>query len=161
MVIVNEFGDAGLDSLFLEAESEAQGSGLMIEELTSGCLCCTLQGPLVTTLEDLLRARDNGRIKPFKQLIIETTGLADPAPILGAFAGTPICRCAIWLAASSPWSMPRKRWASLDATPEATAQIAVADVLALSKTDLVDEKTMASLDTPLRPQPACRAANDH
>jgi hypothetical protein len=118
MVIVNEFGDAGLDSLFLEAESEAQGSGLMIEELTSGCLCCTLQGPLVTTLEDLLRARDNGRIKPFKQLIIETTGLADPAPFWAPSPSTPICRCATWSAASSRWWMPRKTLPSLDETPK-------------------------------------------
>jgi G3E family GTPase len=149
MVIVNEFGDAGLDSLFLEAESEAQGSGLMIEELTSGCLCCTLQGPLVTTLEDLLRARDNGRIKPFKQLIIETTGLADPAPFWAHSPNTPTCRCATWLAASSPWWTPHKRWPNWMPQPEATAQIAVADVLALSKTDLVDEKTMDQLNTAL------------
>lgn len=151
LVIVNEFGDAGLDSLFLEAESQAKGSGLMVEELTSGCLCCTLQGPLVTTLEDLLRARDNGRIKPFKQLIIETTGLADPAPILGAFAKHPYLSLRYLVGgivtvvdaanaqAVGPWS-----GASTD-MKEATAQIAVADVLAISKSDLVDDKAINEL----------------
>jgi G3E family GTPase len=149
MVIVNEFGDAGLDSLFLEAESEAQGSGLMIEELTSGCLCCTLQGPLVTTLEDLLRARDNGRIKPFKQLIIETTGLADPAPILGAFAKHPYLSLRYLVGGIVTVVDAAQDLAHLDETAEATAQIAVADVLAISKTDLVDEKTMDQLNTAL------------
>lgn len=155
LVIVNEFGDAGLDSLFLEAESEATGSGLMIEELTSGCLCCTLQGPLVTTLEDLLRARDNGRIKPFKQLIIETTGLADPAPILGAFAKHPYLSLRYLVGGIVTVVDAAQDLAHLDETAEATAQIAVADVLALSKTDLVDQKTLDQL------QAALMARNPH
>jgi G3E family GTPase len=171
LVIVNEFGDAGLDSLFLEAESEATGSGLMIEELTSGCLCCTLQGPLVTTLEDLLRARDNGRIKPFKQLIIETTGLADPAPILGAFAKHPYLSLRYLVGgivtvvdaanaqAVGPWSGAGQEigpWSGAGAEmKEATAQIAVADVLAISKSDLADEKTLDQL------QAALMARNPH
>lgn len=149
LVIVNEFGDAGLDSLFLEAESEATGSGLMIEELTSGCLCCTLQGPLVTTLEDLLRARDNGRIKPFKQLIIETTGLADPAPILGAFAKHPYLSLRYLVGGIITVVDAAQDLAHLDETAEATAQIAVADVLAISKADLVDEKAVNQLHAAL------------
>ncbi|MEO0383434.1 MAG: GTP-binding protein [Pseudomonadota bacterium] len=149
LVIVNEFGDAGLDSLFLEAESEATGSGLMVEELTSGCLCCTLQGPLVTTLEDLLRARDNGRIKPFKQLIIETTGLADPAPILGAFAKHPYLSLRYLVGGIVTVVDAAQELAHLDETDEATAQIAVADVLAISKSDLVDDKAVDQLHAAL------------
>ncbi|MFK7791274.1 MAG: GTP-binding protein [Devosiaceae bacterium] len=138
LVIVNEFGDAGLDSLFLEEEAQASGSGLLVEELTSGCLCCTLQGPLISTLEDLLRARDNGRIKPFKQLIIETTGLADPAPILGAFAKHPYLALRYLVGGIVTVVDAAQDLSALDQTPEATAQIAVADVLAISKSDLVD-----------------------
>lgn len=155
LVIVNEFGDAGLDSLFLEAESEATGSGLMVEELTSGCLCCTLQGPLVTTLEDLLRARDNGRIKPFKQLVIETTGLADPAPILGAFAKHPYLSLRYLVGGIVTVVDAAQEMPHLDETEEATAQIAVADVLAISKSDLADEKMLAEL------QAALMARNPH
>jgi G3E family GTPase len=149
MVIINEFGDAGLDGLFLEAEQESTGSGLMIEELTSGCLCCTLQGPLVTTLEDLLRARDNGRIKPFMQLIIETTGLADPAPILGAFAKHPYLSLRYLVGGIITLVDAAQDTDQLDATPEATAQIAVADVLAVSKTDLADDTARQALDAAL------------
>lgn len=155
LVIVNEFGDAGLDSLFLEAESEAKGSGLMVEELTSGCLCCTLQGPLVTTLEDLLRARDNGRIKRFKQLVIETTGLADPAPILGAFAKHPYLSLRYLVGGIVTVVDAAQEMSHLDETEEATAQIAVADVLAISKSDLADEKMLAEL------QAALMARNPH
>jgi G3E family GTPase len=78
VVIVNEFGEIGLDHLLVETVDE----GLVL--LSAGCLCCTVRGDLSRTLEDLLRKRDNGRIVPFKRVIIETTGLADPAPILHA-----------------------------------------------------------------------------
>lgn len=154
MVVVNEFGDTGLDSLFLEEEAQKrEGSGdagLLVEELTSGCFCCTLQGPLVTTLEDLLRARDNDRIAPFKQLIIETTGLADPSPILGAFAKHPYLSLRYLVGGIITVVDAAQETKALDATPEASAQIAVADVLALSKTDLVDEETVATLKAQLR-----------
>src|SRR5829696_8020650 len=78
VVIVNEFGEVGLDHLLVEKVED----GLVL--LSAGCLCCTVRGDLVQTLEDLLRRRDNGRIAPFRRAIIETTGLADPAPILHA-----------------------------------------------------------------------------
>lgn len=154
MVVVNEFGDTGLDSLFLEEEAQKRdaqgGSGLLVEELTSGCFCCTLQGPLVTTLEELLRARDNGRIAPFKQLIIETTGLADPSPILGAFARHPYLSLRYLVGGIVTVVDAAQETETLDATPEASAQIAVADMLALSKTDLVDEETAIRLEAELR-----------
>ncbi|MCU0818062.1 MAG: hypothetical protein MUF11_01995 [Beijerinckiaceae bacterium] len=78
LVIINEFGAVGLDHLLIE---EAQGDMLL---MAAGCLCCTIRGDLVATLEDLLRRRDNDRIRFFRRVVIETTGLADPLPILQA-----------------------------------------------------------------------------
>src|SRR5215208_1003291 len=74
-VIINEFGEIGLDHLLVEQVSDN------ITLMQSGCLCCTLRGDLVEALENLLRALDNGRAS-FSRVVIETTGLADPAPIL-------------------------------------------------------------------------------
>src|SRR5947209_16996840 len=76
VVLINEFGEIGLDHLLVE---KVDGDMLL---MSSGCLCCTIRGDLIATLEDLLRRRDNGRITPFRRVIIETTGLADPAPVL-------------------------------------------------------------------------------
>src|ERR1700730_16000045 len=76
LVIVNEFGEIGLDHLLVE---RLDGDILV---MTSGCLCCSIRGDLIATLEDILRRRDNGRIAPFQRVMIETTGLADPAPVL-------------------------------------------------------------------------------
>jgi G3E family GTPase len=76
LVIINEFGEIGLDHLLLEKVDD----GVIL--MQSGCLCCTIRGDLLDTLEGLLRKRDNGRITPFQRVLIETTGLADPAPIL-------------------------------------------------------------------------------
>ena len=68
VVIVNEFGEIGLDHLLIERIDED------MVLLGAGCLCCTVRGDLIATLEDLLRKRDNGRIKPFRRVVIETTG---------------------------------------------------------------------------------------
>src|SRR3984893_18059830 len=76
LVIVNEFGEIGLDHLLVE---RLDGDMLV---MTSGCLCCLIRRDLIATFEDILRRRDNGRIAPFQRVMIETTGLADPAPVL-------------------------------------------------------------------------------
>src|SRR5258708_19507297 len=73
--MVKEWGDRGIDNRGVEAIED----GVVL--LQSGCLCCTLRGDLVTALEKLLRDRDNGRIS-FRRVVLETTGLADPAPLL-------------------------------------------------------------------------------
>ena len=80
LVIVNEWGEIGLDHLLFEA---VEGE---VIPLDSGCLCCTLRGDLVDPLSDLLDRRDAGTIAPFARVILATTGLADPAPSLLALA---------------------------------------------------------------------------
>ena len=75
-VIINEFGDVGIDHLLVESSGDA------IIELSDGCLCCTVRGELVDTLANLMDAIQTGRVKPVKRIVIETTGLADPAPVM-------------------------------------------------------------------------------
>ena len=75
-VIINEFGEVGLDHDLVEASDES------LVQLQTGCLCCAMRGDLVRTLEDLLRRREEGSVPPFERVLIETSGLADPAPIL-------------------------------------------------------------------------------
>src|SRR5262249_1794724 len=75
-VIINEFGEIGLDHDLVEASEDS------LVALTTGCLCCNVRTDLAETLHDLLRRRDEGRCTPFDRILIETSGLADPAPIL-------------------------------------------------------------------------------
>ncbi|AWV17301.1 MULTISPECIES: GTP-binding protein [Methylobacterium] len=133
VVIVNEFGEIGLDHLLIETVDED-----MIL-LGAGCLCCTVRGDLIATLEDLLRKRDNGRIRPFRRVVIETTGLADPAPILHALIYHPYLVLRYRLQAVVTLVDALTGAETLDAHPEALRQAAVADRIVLTKTDLAGD----------------------
>ncbi|KQO62061.1 ATP-binding protein [Methylobacterium sp. Leaf102] len=137
VVIVNEFGEIGLDHLLIETVDED-----MIL-LGAGCLCCTVRGDLIATLEDLLRKRDNGRIPPFRRVVIETTGLADPAPILHALIYHPYLVIRYRLQGVVTVVDAVNGDATLDAHPEAVRQAAVADRLVLTKADLAEGGTDA------------------
>src|SRR5688500_7199495 len=130
VVIVNEFGEIGLDHLLIETVDE----DLVL--LAAGCLCCTVRGDLVATLEDLLRRRDNGRVAPFRRVVIETTGLADPAPILHAVLYHPYLSMRYALEGVATVVDAVNGLATLEAYEEARRQVAVADRLILAKTDL-------------------------
>ncbi|MCE4226172.1 GTP-binding protein [Methylobacterium sp. C25] len=130
VVIVNEFGEIGLDHLLVETLDED-----MIL-LGAGCLCCTVRGDLISALEDLLRKRDNKRIKPFRRVVIETTGLADPAPILHALIAHPYLSMRFRLQGVVTVVDAVNGASTLDAHPEAVRQAAVADTLVMTKADL-------------------------
>jgi G3E family GTPase len=133
VVIVNEFGEIGVDHLLIEAIDED------MVLLGAGCLCCTVRGDLIATLEDLLRKRDNGRITPFRRVVIETTGLADPAPILHALIYHPYLVLRYRLQAVVTVVDAVHGAATLDAHPEAVRQAAVADRLVMTKADLAGD----------------------
>jgi G3E family GTPase len=133
VVIVNEFGEIGLDHLLIETVDED-----MIL-LGAGCLCCTVRGDLIATLEDLLRKRDNGRIRPFRRVVIETTGLADPAPILHALIYHPYLVLRYRLQAVVTVVDAATGAGTLDTHPEAVRQVAVADRIVLTKADLAGD----------------------
>jgi G3E family GTPase len=133
VVLINEFGDIGLDHLLVETVAE----GMVL--MQSGCLCCTIRGDLVNTLEDLLRKRDNNRIMPFRRVIIETTGLADPAPILQTVMGHPYLSLRYSLDGVVTLVDAVNGLATLAAHPEAEKQAAVADRLVMTKADLAGD----------------------
>ena len=129
-VIINEFGEVGLDHLLVRPIRE----GVVL--LQSGCLCCTLRGDLVDALEQLLRDLDNGRAV-FRRVILETTGLADPAPVLQTTMAHPYLVLRYRLDGVITVVDAVNGAATLDAQMESVKQVAVADRIVLSKTDLV------------------------
>jgi G3E family GTPase len=135
VVIVNEFGEIGLDHLLMETVED----GMVL--MQSGCLCCTIRGDLVNTLEGLLRKRDNGRVAPFRRVLIETTGLADPAPILQTVMSHPYLGLRYSLEGVVTLVDAVNGEATLDGQPEALKQAAVADRLVLTKLDLATDST--------------------
>ena len=130
-VVINEFGTIGLDHLLVE---KAEGT---ILTLSSGCLCCTIRGDMIETLKDLVRRRDNGRIPPFARLVIETTGLADPAPILNTIMFHPYLPLRYRIDSVVTAVDAIHGAATVAAHEEALKQVAVADTLILTKTDLL------------------------
>ena len=128
-VLVNEFGEIGLDHLLVERLDDNTVL------LNAGCLCCTVRGDLARVLRDMLpRARRD----EISRVVIETTGLADPAPILATFMSDPVAGSAYRLDGVVTVIDAVNGQSHLDSQPEAVRQVAVADRLVLSKTDLAD-----------------------
>ncbi len=138
-VVMNEFGEIGLDHQLLE---ESRGP---LALLSGGCVCCQIQGTLAPTLKNLFMSRANGTLPPYERIIIETTGIADPAPILDTLLNER------WLAArhkldgvvtvvDAVFGVQQ-----LQAHIEAARQVAVADRLLLSKTDLASLQQIAAI----------------
>src|SRR4029079_12161787 len=128
---INEFGEIGLDHLLVERSDEN------VFEMSSGCLCCTIRGDLIDTMLKLIARRDQGEIKTFDRIVIETTGLADPAPVLHTVMSEPdlLARCRLESVITVIDGVQGE--ATLDAHPEAVKQAAVADRLVLTKLDLL------------------------
>jgi G3E family GTPase len=138
-VIVNEFGEIGIDNdLVVGADEE-------IFEMNNGCICCTVRGDLVRIIDGLMRRK--GR---FDAIIVETTGLADPAPVAQTFfmddaVGAKAKLDAVVTVADAMWLKDR-----LKDAPEAKNQIAFADVILINKTDLVDGDDLRELEMRIR-----------
>jgi len=138
-VIVNEFGEIGLDHLLIEVPDED------VVLLNSGCLCCTIRGELVDTLQNLLDKRERGDIPPFERVVVETTGLADPAPILVTVLTDPaaseryVLDCVVTVVDAV------NAMGQLDEHFESVKQAAVADRLVLSKVDLTEADEVEAL----------------
>ncbi|WP_027143538.1 GTP-binding protein [Mesorhizobium sp. WSM3626] len=130
-VIINEYGEVAIDHLLVEQASDG------IIQLSDGCLCCTVRGELVDTLADLVDRLQTGRIVRLARVIVETTGLADPAPVLQSIMGHPALVQAFRLDGVITLVDAVNGDVTLDAHVEAVKQAAVADRIVLSKADLV------------------------
>jgi len=138
-VIVNEFGEIGIDNdLVVGADEE-------VFEMNNGCICCTVRGDLIRIIEGLMRRKGK-----FDAIIVETTGLADPAPVAQTFfvdeeVGAKTALDAVVTVADAKWLLDR-----LKDAPEAKNQIAFADVILLNKTDLVTPAQLREVEARIR-----------
>ncbi len=137
-VIVNEFGEVGIDNqLVIDADEE-------VFEMNNGCICCTVRGDLIRIIGNLMKRRDR-----FDHLVIETTGLADPAPVIQTFFVDDEVQTQARLDAVVTVVDARHIWQHWEAD-EAVEQIAFADVILLNKTDLVTDDELAELEQRIR-----------
>jgi len=145
LVLINEFGEIGLDHLLVAHSRED-----IVVEMSSGCLCCTIRGDLVHTLDDIHRRFAHEGRRQFSRVVIETTGLADPAPIVHTLASHRDLRERYRLDGLVTAVDARNGEATLDAHVEAVKQAAMADRLLLTKTDLVTADALERLTARLQ-----------
>ncbi len=129
-VVINEFGEVGLDHLLIARASE----NMVV--MDSGCICCSIRGDLVDTLRDLFLKRVKGEIPDYDRVVVETTGLADPAPIIHTLMSDPLLAARFRLDGVISTVDAVHGSDQLDRNPESVKQAAVADRIVLTKTDL-------------------------
>ncbi len=142
--VINEFGEVGLDHLLVEAVS---GDTVVLD---SGCICCSVRSDLVDTLCSLFMRRLRGEIPEFDRVVIETTGLADPAPVLHTLMSNPLVAARFRLDGVITTVDAVHGGAQFEHYPESVKQAAVADRLVVTKSDLVSPATGAALLARLR-----------
>ncbi len=138
-VIVNEFGEIGIDHLLVEQAFE---DAVLLK---SGCICCTVRGDLVDTFQTLLERRDKGEIPPFNRVVIETTGLAEPGPVMRTIMGDKAVAERFRLDGVVTTVDAVNGEGQLDSHPESVQQAALADRLVLTKTDLAEAAAVERL----------------
>jgi G3E family GTPase len=143
-VLINEFGEIALDHHLLERINET------MVVLQSGCLCCTIRGELAAAIRDLHSKRERRLVAPFRRLVIESSGLADPFPILSTVHADPVLRHHFRLGNVITTVDAVNGMRQLDAQPESVKQVAVADRLVLTKTDLASAEAATLLVERLR-----------
>jgi len=143
-VLINEFGEVGLDHILLERLDEETVL------LQSGCLCCTIRGDLSAAIRDLYDRRERGKVPPFDRLVIETTGLADPAPIVATLTADPVICHHFRLGNIVTVVDAVNGLGNLATFEESRKQAAVADRLVISKSDIADADAVLRLSRTLQ-----------
>ncbi len=143
-VIINEFGEVGLDHMLVTTPRED------VVLLSSGCLCCSLRGDLVNTLASLFGERARGEIPEFDRVLVETTGLADPAPVLLTVTADPELSRLFRVERVITTVDAVYGWTQLEDNLESLKQACVADVLLITKTDIAGPAEVERLQAQLR-----------
>jgi G3E family GTPase len=139
-VIVNELGEVAIDHHLLRQVDERTVL------LGNGCVCCSLRGDLADELRDLLSRRERGEIPAFRRVVVETTGLAEPAPIVATLVSEPAVRHRCRLESIVAAVDAVNGWRQLERRPEPVKQAAAADCLVITKIDLVEPAQVARLE---------------
>ena len=143
-VVVNEFGAVGIDDALLRTSSDETVL------LGNGCVCCTTRTDLQNALRSLVIERDRGVIPDFRRVVIETSGLADPGPILQTFATDRALGDLFHVELMAVVVDAATGLATLDRAPEARKQVILGDLLIISKADLCDAKALAAMEQRIR-----------
>ncbi len=144
VVVVNEFGEVGLDHQLYTSSNDA------VIVLENGCLCCTVRSDLIGTMNSLYHDRQSGRLPDFNNVVIETTGLAEPGPVIQAFLSEPTLD-GLYRVASVVTVVDAVNWqATAESHDEAVRQVALADKILVSKLDLGEARGFETLATELR-----------
>jgi G3E family GTPase len=143
-VVVNEFGEAGIDDALLRQSTDG------VSLLGNGCVCCVVRSDLELTLRALAADRERGAIPDFSRVVIETSGLADPGPILQSFATDRALGNAFYVEAMIAVVDAATGMATLDTATEARKQIILADRIVITKTDLAELPQVAALTERLK-----------
>lgn len=142
-VVVNEFGEVGIDGQLIVAEEQA------LVEINNGCVCCTVRADLVGSIRQLMSQTDAGQGTLIGRLIVETSGLADPAPVLQTFLADPDLRESVELesvvAVVDALHFPQQISDEI-----AREQVAFADTIVINKTDLIDARQRAAIEQTVR-----------
>lgn len=144
VVVINEFGEISLDHALAASSDDA------VIVLENGCLCCTVRSDLVGTMNALYHDREQGRIPHFDNVVIETSGLAEPGPVLQAFLSEPTLDGLYRVASVVALVDAVNAIGTFEEHDEAVRQVALADQILISKLDLVDEDTRAAKEAELR-----------
>ncbi|MET3589099.1 G3E family GTPase [Bartonella silvatica] len=155
-VIINEFGEISIDHLLVENTTEG------IIELSNGCLCCNLRSDLIDTLTDLIHRVQKGALKQLNHIVIETTGMADPAPILQVLLSHPLFIQTLSINSVLATFDTLNTLSILEHYPEIYKQLVLADKIILTKTDLTTSKTFANVLNALQTiNPAAQMIDSH
>ena len=143
-LIINEFGEISVDHLLVETAEEK------MVLLSNGCVCCSVRGDLVEAIRALFKRQQNDEIPPFDRILLETTGLADPAPIVQSLIGPALAHYPVYFDSIATTVDATNILEALPNHPQMRTQVAVADSLLITKEDMVSDRRMLDVEARVR-----------